>query len=501
MRIADAGGKTFTGSSYSYPSNSKDNTVKLIAPIKPGDYQVVYLMGKQTLASEKLKVGGTSATVKAPATVQAGGDLEVLWTGPDNPQDYISIVPAGSEKRPTRSDYAYTSLSTAGGVVLVAPEELGAYELAYFTGGKILARKPIEVVKVSASLEAPEEIVATLAFEVEWSGPGNRQDRIAMIDPKSTEKGSTLVHVYVVNGEATVAMTAPKVAGDFELQYWTQKGKVLATRPIRVSPAPTEPGQLRITAKPGRGFGKNSAVEVILDASGSMLKRQGEKRRIEIAKETLLDLIGDTIPAGTSFALRVFGHKEADSCRTDLEIPLGPLQPGTVKSKISAINAMNLAKTPIAASLAKVGSDLSGVTGERVVILLTDGEETCDGDPALAIRVLRSEGSDVRVNIIGYSIDDAALRETFQSWAAIGGGQYLDAPGAEELARAMRRAFELPFGVYAGDRLVASGITGDGDISLPAGDYQIRYQWDSKPAISEVKVISKQRTETQIPSP
>lgn len=62
---------------------------------------------------------------------------------------------------------------------------------------------------------------------------------------------------------------------------------------------------------------------------------------------------------------------------------------------------MNLAKTPIARSLELVVQDLATVSGERIVVLITDGEETCDGDPAAVIEALQTSGIDARVNI-GY---------------------------------------------------------------------------------------------------
>ena len=57
-----------------------------------------------------------------------------------------------------------------------------------------------------------------------------------------------------------------------------------------------------VGAAPGAGaaFG---AVEVILDASGSMLQKLDGTRRIEIARDSLKRLLGDVIPAGTPFKL------------------------------------------------------------------------------------------------------------------------------------------------------------------------------------------------------
>lgn len=496
--MAKADGSKLQGGSYTYAGNAKGPVLKLQAPIEPGDYQVVYLMSDVVLASCPLKVGGTEATVKSAPTVQAGGALDVKWTGHNNAQDYITIIKAGSDKR-TGQSYTYTGNSTGNAVTLVVPEELGAYEVVYFTGGLVLARQPVEVIPVSATLDAPEEVVGTLVFPIKWTGPANRQDRIVMIAADADPDLPPAAALYVVSEEPVANLKAPVEPGSYVLHYRTRVGKILASRPIKVTPPPMEPGSLIVTALPTRGFGKNSAVELILDASGGMLKRQGDKRRIEIAKETILGLIGSVIPAETAFALRIFGHKEANSCRTDLEIPLGPLNPATAGATVSAINAVNLAKTPIAASLSEVASDLKGITGERIVILVTDGEETCDGDPALAIRMLRSEGSAVRVNIVGYSIDDAALKETFKSWAAIGGGQYLDAPDAAELAKAMRQALEIPFEVFAGDALVASGITGNAPIGLPAGAYQVRYSWDGKAQSKDIQIGSKQEVSIQLP--
>ncbi|HKY48815.1 MAG TPA: hypothetical protein VJQ79_12620, partial [Acidimicrobiia bacterium] len=37
------------------------------------------------------------ATVESESEVQAGTEFEVTWTGPDNEDDYITIVPAGAD--------------------------------------------------------------------------------------------------------------------------------------------------------------------------------------------------------------------------------------------------------------------------------------------------------------------------------------------------------------------------------------------------------------------
>jgi hypothetical protein len=90
-----------------------------------------------------------------------------------------------------------------------------------------------------------------------------------------------------------------------------------------------------------------------------------------------------------------------------------------------------------------VASDLRAVQGERLVILLTDGEETCGGDPAAAIEKLKKAGATVRVNIVGLAIDDAKLAATFRYWADAGSGSYFDAQGATALNDAMAKAMRV----------------------------------------------------------
>ena len=218
-----------------------------------------------------------------------------------------------------------------------------------------------------------------------------------------------------------------------------------------------------------------NAVELILDASGSMLQRIEGRQRIDIARTVLVDLVEATIPSGTPLALRIFGHRTPDACQTDLEVPLAPLDRARVAPIIRRTEAKNLAKTPIGASLELVGEDLKGVEGQMIVILVTDGEETCGGDPQAAIQGLKDQGIEIRVNIVGFAIEDAALKETFRSWADLGGGLYFDATGGEQLSTAVRQALQPKFQVIdAGGEVIASGVTNGEPLSVPAGAYSVK---------------------------
>ncbi len=217
------------------------------------------------------------------------------------------------------------------------------------------------------------------------------------------------------------------------------------------------------------------AVALILDASGSMLKPIDGKRRIDIAKDAIARSIDEILPGGLPLALRVYGHREAGSCHTDLEIPLAPLDKTAFFQRLETIEAINLARTPIADSLVAVASDLASAEGRKLVVLLTDGEETCDGDPLAAIETLRGSGMDVRINVVGFALDDESMKQEFATWAAKGGGEYFDAAEEASLVAAMGESLRVPFSVLdATGNEVAEGRVDGAVLELEPGRYQLR---------------------------
>ena len=165
--------------------------------------------------------------------------------------------------------------------------------------------------------------------------------------------------------------------------------------------------------------------------------------------------------------------KQTHAART-LKYLFDPLDKTKVVSKVNSIQAKNLAKTPIGKSLNKIPDDLEGTEGKTIIILITDGEETCDGDPKKEIQNLKDQGYDVRVNIVGFAIDELMLKETFREWARVGNGSYFDASDEEELAASIQNAIDVPYEVLnqEGD-VVATGVLNGEPVSIPAGTYNV----------------------------
>lgn len=484
---------------YIYASNKKSGELR--APDEPGDYELRYHMGSsyRVIGSTPVRVGGVSVTLKAPATADAGSTIQVHWDGPGDKRDFISIDSPDLADNRYGDHYSY--VEKANPLYLQMPDEPGDYLIRYHTGQtyKTLAAIPIKVGGVEASLKADAQLEAGKPFEVTWKGPNNKRDFITIV-PVGTKDRLYDEYGYTARGNP-LRIEAPTKTGAYELRYLTgHRYYTLATLPVEVVPT-KQPGKLRIIGSKdssGNTVDSIGAVELILDASGSMLQKLDGKRRIDLAKSALTQLTQDVLSEGTPFALRVFGHKKPDACQTDLEIPFAPLNKAQAIQRIQSIQAKNLAKTPIADSLAKVGQDLATAKGQSIIVLVTDGEETCNGDPVAEINSLKKSGFDIRINIVGFAIDELMLREDFQRWARLGNGRYFDARNGKQLAVAIRESLHIPYQVISNNEVIASGVANGSTINVPAGTHSVRLLSSPPRELGQITIKGGETSEMRI---
>jgi len=147
-------------------------------------------------------------------------------------------------------------------------------------------------------------------------------------------------------------------------------------------------------------------VMLILDSSDSMSEkdRYGDIK-LDTAKITLSKVL-DKIPDDeTNFALMAY-----DNCETKLLVPPSNTNMGRVKSR--AMSIYPTAKTPIAKSIREAGKILANSSQETTIILISDGEETCGGDPCSeADKLRRRTDVNVKFYVIGYSVDESTQRQ------------------------------------------------------------------------------------------
>ena len=223
------------------------------------------------------------------------------------------------------------------------------------------------------------------------------------------------------------------------------------------------------------------AVQIIIDASRSMWGRMDGEPKMSVAQETLLDA-ADWLPRDLDLALRAYGntsHSEANNCEdTQLLVPFGSGSRDDIRTALGALKPKG--QTPIAFALEQAAEDLSGLTSERTMVLVTDGIESCGGDPIATAEALRADGN--TIHVIGFGLGNAADEDTasLQAIASAGGGQYFPAGNAAELKSALQSTVGTPFRVLRGDDVVASSVLGaDEQFFLPRGEYRV--ELDSLP--------------------
>ncbi len=177
---------------------------------------------------------------------------------------------------------------------------------------------------------------------------------------------------------------------------------------------------------------------LIVDYSGSMNARMNDgATKVASAKKAVSDLI-DKLPDDLNVALVVYGTSKTRGCEDiDLVQPLGPINKAALKEKINSFKATGM--TPIAASLTRAGNELKKAKGGSAIVLVTDGAETCHGDPAAVAASLAAEfGVKFGINVIGFGIEPNEKKE-LADIAARGHGKLATVENASELAGALQK--------------------------------------------------------------
>jgi hypothetical protein len=264
--------------------------------------------------------------------------------------------------------------------------------------------------------------------------------------------------------------------------------------------ASSDPGTLNAIA-----VGKPLAVasfELILDASGSMWGTVGGRPKIEIAKETMRQVI-EKLPDDVYAALRVYGHRVASgrpgACQdSELVFPLAKIDKSRFIERIRGLKA--LGTTPIAYSLSQVATDIGGIPGEKMVILVTDGKEECGGSPSRAVSGLIGKGLNVQVNIVGFALEEEAAKSEMRRVAELSGGRFFDAGNAAALRDSIEQALAVPYDVLnSAGRKVAGGRVGRGGIQVPEGTYTVVVNITGNPVtIRGVRIVPNKPTTVEL---
>ncbi len=201
---------------------------------------------------------------------------------------------------------------------------------------------------------------------------------------------------------------------------------------------------------------------IVLDASGSMWGEVPGGVKIDIAKKVVTDLVKDLNPK-MQLGLMAYGHRQKGDC-TDIEL-LVPPAANNHQDILDAVQALiPKGKTPLSDAVLQAAEFLQYEEQKASVILVSDGEETCDRDPCALGDLLAAKGIDFVCHVVGFDLKDDEKRDLV-CLAESTGGMFLEASDADSLMNSLNTAVETVMAPETSLVLVAKAGEGEGALS------------------------------------
>lgn len=192
---------------------------------------------------------------------------------------------------------------------------------------------------------------------------------------------------------------------------------------------------------------------IVFDGSGSMSEmgfNTLDEPRIFEARRAMQRAIPQITPF-RRVGLLIYGPGDGDSC-ANIDLRFGP-RLNAAKPIVDAVDSLQPdGMTPLSESVRQAAEALEYRRQPGVVVLVTDGKETCGGTPCRLGEQLATEGVNLTVHVIGFKV-----RGDFFSWdspeqngfadgtvaeclATQTGGDYFAAETVDELVKALNSA-------------------------------------------------------------
>lgn len=188
------------------------------------------------------------------------------------------------------------------------------------------------------------------------------------------------------------------------------------------------------------------SILFVLDCSYSMKEKLGkDEMKMNVAKEVLQSALS-RIPNDVNIGLRVFGQDFqrdnilSDCLASSLLVPLGQHNRGAIIRQVNTIKPFGM--TPLQYSISQAAqSDFRDVEGSKTMILITDGADTCGGNPCDYVRSLQLSGIKLKIDVVGVDLkrDDTA-RAQLHCVAEMAHGKYYDANSAAQLVDSVSKS-------------------------------------------------------------
>lgn len=188
-------------------------------------------------------------------------------------------------------------------------------------------------------------------------------------------------------------------------------------------------------------FDASGSMAVSMDATPDEIERwlesgkflgniEREPRRISLARRSTSNII-DKLPNDMNISLVA----AADCRQVVASAPFPPSQRTELKNQINRIEP--LGKTALAEALVQAGKLVDGVERDAIILLVTDGEETCGGDPCAVANQLKESKPRLQINVV-----DILNTGAGNCIAANTGGSVFAVNNTQEFSNIMNKAMK-----------------------------------------------------------
>ena len=229
---------------------------------------------------------------------------------------------------------------------------------------------------------------------------------------------------------------------------------------------------------------KPARTMIVMDGSGSMWGQIDGRPKLEIARETVAEVVGK-LPANQTVGLVAYGHRRKGDCK-DIELMVPPAA-GTSGQVLESVNRMRfLGMTPLSEAVKQAAEALRYTEEAATVVLVTDGLETCAADPCALATELEKSGVNFTAHVIGFGLTQAEGSKV-ACLAENTGGRYLQASDGDSLAAALGEVVSEPAATVPPPPEASADASLEAPDSAPIGK-DVTIQWTG-PA-SQLDVIA-----------
>lgn len=200
--------------------------------------------------------------------------------------------------------------------------------------------------------------------------------------------------------------------------------------------------------------GKN--VMLVLDASGSMEETLGNYRKIDVLKSRMGQFIRG-LSDDVTMGLRVYSMGDGSCTDSQLMTPPGRIQKQSLMDVVNQMSPRGM--TPLALSMQQALNDFPRNGRKNVMVVVTDGLETCKGDPCAVAAEAARQGVEIQVISVGL---DGEADKTLRCISDNTQGEFFDVDKPDQFPSALQKVAEV----------------------AEIGDYAACIDWDARAAVA-----------------